>query len=198
MDVSIIIPCHNESDVISEKINNTLALGDDVKEVIIVDDHSTDKTYDISLKLAKKHGRIIVLKNPNIAGKNFAVKFGLAHVLNEVVCMTDADVMLPADVVRKIAPYLEKNNVGMVCLSTRIVSSNKNCGDSYYYLYETVIRIMKIIESELDSVTAPHGQALFFKKSLKIFPNRQADDVDLAIQTRKKGYAVKYARDCFF
>lgn len=194
MDVSFIIPCHNEEKVIISKVNNTLELLDCVKEIIIVDDNSSDETFQIAKKLSLKNKKIRIFKNLE-KGKNSAVILGLNKSKSEIICMTDADIIMPKDTLQKVLPYFEKQYVGMVSLSTKLLNDKNS---NYSFIYEPFVRLIKIFESKIDSVVSPHGQALFFRKSLNLIPTRQADDVDLGIQTRKKGYKVKYAKDDFF
>lgn len=199
MNVSVIIPCHNESAIISKKIENSLKLGETIKEIIIVDDNSTDETYNIALKLENTHKNITVLKNTGGHGKNSAVVLALKNCSGDIICLTDADIMLPENTVINVLPYFDKNKVGMVSLSPMLIFPVCNKpNNEYATVYETCVRWLKITESWIDSVPVPHGQALFFLKHLNLLPIRQADDVDLGIQTRKKGYKVKYAKYCFF
>ena len=198
MDVSIIIPCHNEENVLQRKIQNTLTLGKYLKEIIIVDDHSTDKTYAIAKKASKEIKKIKVMQNTCEKGKNTAIRLALNETSGEVVGITDADVLLPSNALQEIKEPITQDGVGMVCLATQLISTGKDTEKKNISFYERIIRMVKIIESKIDSVTVPHAQALFFKKEIDIHANRQADDVDLAIQARKKGYSVKYVKDCFF
>lgn len=198
MKFTIIIPCHNESKVVAKKIKNTFELGNRLKEIIIVDDNSTDATYATAKQISKIDSRIIVIKNKHQPGKNFAIRTALPFSSADIICMTDADILLPSNALEKVCSYFNQNNVGMVCLSPKLILKNQCQQKKYVQVYEKLIRTMKILESRVDSVTAPHGQALFFRKDLNLMPLLQADDVDMAIQTRKKGYKVKYIKDCFF
>src|SRR3989344_726008 len=121
MNVSVIIPCHNESAIISKKIENSLKLGETIKEIIIVDDNSTDETYNIALKLENTHKNITVLKNTGGHGKNSAVVLALKNCSGDIICLTDADIMLPENTVINVLPYFDKNKVGMVSLSPMLI-----------------------------------------------------------------------------
>lgn len=196
-DISVIIPCHNEQSTIKLKIENTLALGEKIKEIIIVDDYSTDNTYNLADKWKKEDKRIIAIKNTGMQGKKFAVKKGLKIASGAFICMTDADILLSSDTITKLHPYFLKKHIGGICLSPHIIIEN-NTSNDYISFYELFVKTIKILESKIDSVPVAHGQALFFRNNLNIAPTRQADDVDIAIQIRKKGYKVVYAKDCFF
>ena len=197
LDFSILIPCHNEVYVLSRKIENTLALGKRVKEVIIIDDHSKDGTYNLAKKLSRKDKRLLVLKNTDVPGKNFAVKKALGVASGKIICLTDADIILAHDTLKKLSSLFLKEHIGGACLSPNLIIKNKS-SERYVPFYEKFIRTIKILESKIDSVPVAHGQALFFRNNLGIIPTKQADDADIAIQIRKKGYRVVYVPYCSF
>lgn len=195
--VSVIIPCHNEEAYIERKVKNTALLGDAVCEIIIVDDYSNDQTYSLIKQLSKKHKNVIAMQNRGTRGKNFAMQKALQRATGTIICMTDADILLEQDTLKKVLPHFLNEQIGGACLSPKLIITNKH-GKKYVNIYECFVRTLKIIESKIDSVPVAHGQALFFRKDLDIIPTRQADDVDIAIQIRKKGKRVKYIADCFF
>jgi len=107
MKLSIIIPAFNERSTILEilkRIEN-VDLGLE-KEIIIVDDCSTDGTVDILKGLDKSQYKII-LKNKN-EGKGAAIKTGLAQARGEFVIFQDADIEYdPRDYPAMIQPILD-------------------------------------------------------------------------------------------
>ncbi len=92
MKLSIIIPVYNEKGTILEilkRIEST-RLGEIKKEVIIVDDFSTDGTREILKNLESTNKYKIIYHNIN-RGKGFAVRSGLKHVGDGIVIIQDAD-----------------------------------------------------------------------------------------------------------
>ncbi|MEA2112784.1 MAG: glycosyltransferase family 2 protein [Patescibacteria group bacterium] len=104
--LSIIIPVYNEKDTVLE----ILKLIDDVnlilkKEIIIVDDASTDGTVEI-LKGLDKNKYKIVFKNKN-SGKGSSVKEGLLLATGDISVIQDADLEYdPQDYNRLLEPIL--------------------------------------------------------------------------------------------
>ncbi len=131
--VSIVIPAHNEEDWIEDCLSSVLALNYPKFEVIIVDDESTDKTFEIINKLVGmrpidmpyiKHyrdGKVRSIykgiKHPNVtvirkfAGvkKAGAVNAGLNLASYDYVCSMDADTVLEPDALIKIMAQVEKD-----------------------------------------------------------------------------------------
>jgi glycosyltransferase involved in cell wall biosynthesis len=87
--LSVVMPVYNEKNFISKIIDKVLKL-DIVKELIIVDDFSTDGTREL-LKNAKFDGRVKIYYHDKNMGKGAALRTGFAYVTKEVAVIQDAD-----------------------------------------------------------------------------------------------------------
>lgn len=88
--LSVIIPCYNEAATLPLILNQVEAVNLD-KEIIIVDDHSTDETPAILEELRRSRPHITVIRHPHNRGKGAAVRSGLAHARGEITIVQDAD-----------------------------------------------------------------------------------------------------------
>ena len=91
--LSVIIPCYNEERTLAQIVEEVLEvdLGKTKKEVIIVDDKSTDTTAAIIKKLRKKHPEIKAFFQPENRGKGAALRRGFLESTGDVVIVQDAD-----------------------------------------------------------------------------------------------------------
>lgn len=107
--LSIIIPIYNERQTISEILKKINAVVLDLeKEIIIVDDGSTDGTTDILKGLDQKQYKII-FKDKN-EGKGAAIKTGLQEATGDIVIFQDADLEYdPQDYRDILSPILAGN-----------------------------------------------------------------------------------------
>ncbi len=104
MKLSIVIPCYNECRTIRQIVARVLEQPYE-KEIIVVDDGSTDGSRDILRELAAAHPEIRVVLQPKNAGKGAALRTGFAHVRGDVVIVQDADLEYdPADYAELLAP----------------------------------------------------------------------------------------------
>lgn len=126
--ISIIIPVYNEAKYISQVLQriikaNTLGL---VKEIIIINDGSTDNTEEVIKRFIKvnknKKVKIVNIKLKKNSGKCIALKNGFLKSTGDIVVIQDADLEYnPDDYPALIYPFL-KNNADVV-YGSRFISS---------------------------------------------------------------------------
>jgi glycosyltransferase involved in cell wall biosynthesis len=107
--LSIIMPVYNERNTIQEILRRVRAvdLGDIAKEIIVIDDGSTDGTVDI-LKLEEDSTTRVLFHEKN-QGKGAAVRTGLEHVTGDFMVIQDADLEYDPDDYRVLlGPILKK------------------------------------------------------------------------------------------
>lgn len=91
MKLSVIIPVYNEGNTIENIIERVIRVPCE-KQIVVVDDGSTDMTKDILVKLQEKYPTIIrCLFHPRNLGKGAAIKTGLSEASEEVIVIQDAD-----------------------------------------------------------------------------------------------------------
>jgi glycosyltransferase involved in cell wall biosynthesis len=88
MKLSIIIPAYNEINTILELLRRVKAVAID-KEIIIVDDGSTDGTREILKEI--KEEKIKVIFNECNKGKGFSIRKGFEHMTGDIAIIQDAD-----------------------------------------------------------------------------------------------------------
>ena len=95
--LSVVIPCFNEHDTVGELIDRVHAVPID-KQVIVVDDCSTDGSRELLCQREKERGDITLVLRQRNGGKGAAVQEGLRKADGDVVIIQDADLEYdPAD-----------------------------------------------------------------------------------------------------
>lgn len=121
MKLSVIIPCYNESPTVAKLIHAVVAAPGPEKEIIVVDDASTDGTR--ALLQAELSARIdrLILHEQN-RGKGAALRSGIAAASGDIVIIQDADLEYdPAEYPRLVDPIVR--GVADVVYGSRFVGS---------------------------------------------------------------------------
>lgn len=104
--LTIVIPCYNERENIIKILDKVDKAEVPNKEIIVVDDKSTDGTRDILDKQVKDRVSQIVYHEVN-GGKGAALKTGFAHATGDIVIIQDADMEYdPMEYPKVIAPII--------------------------------------------------------------------------------------------
>jgi glycosyltransferase involved in cell wall biosynthesis len=118
--VSAIVPARNEEATIAAAVES-LAAQPEIKEIIVIDDHSSDGTAAALRQLSSRYAQLRVLEARELprgwVGKNYAVSLGAAQATGDWLLFTDADgVHLPGSTAHALADAAE-TGAGLVSYS---------------------------------------------------------------------------------
>src|SRR3990167_488758 len=109
MKFSILVPAYNEEQSIASCLNSLISVAYDDKEIIVIDDASTDCTVQVIEKLLYK-GVVLVRREKN-GGRAAALNTGLKRAMGDVIITTDADTVVPSDWLQKFSSCFEQQGV---------------------------------------------------------------------------------------
>jgi glycosyltransferase involved in cell wall biosynthesis len=123
--ISIIIPAFNEQVRLPDtlrRIEQYLLESDwDFHEILVVDDGSTDGTFDVASAFANGNPKIRVLCNPGNRGKGYSVRHGMLQARGEWRLFSDADLSTPIEELEKLWCAVANGGNDEIAIGSRAV-----------------------------------------------------------------------------
>lgn len=192
MKLSIIIPVFNEAKTFHEILSRVEATEFPVeKELIIVDDYSTDGTRDI---LDGYKDKFVVLFHDKNYGKGHAVRTGIAAITGEFAVIQDADLEYdPADLVPMLKKMIDEDL--SVLYGSRETGANRNrhSGTLFYFGGLAVTLAMNVLYNQrlTDGLTCYKMYRSALLKKFRLKSERFEIDSELFALTAKEGIRIK-------
>ncbi len=122
MSVSFLVPAYNEETTLESVVERCLAVSGKLQqecEVIILDDTSKDRTWEIAEMLSAKHREVRALRHPVNQGiaVTFEELYGLAK--NDVLFLTPGDAQYPPELLEKCLPLIQEGTDIVICKRTQ-------------------------------------------------------------------------------
>lgn len=124
--ITIITPNYNCEKYISQTIESVLAQTYSNWELIIVDDCSTDKSYQIALDYASKDKRIKVIKNDTNSGAAISRNKALDIAKGEYISFLDSDDLWEPDKLEKQLQFMKNNNCDFSFTRYNLIDEDNN------------------------------------------------------------------------
>ena len=192
MKLSIIVCVFNEINTIREilkKIDQAVLPESFSKEVIIIDNNSTDGSKEVLKELVSKNKYKIIFKEKNL-GKGNSVITGINEATGDLIVFQDADLEYEPANYYKLINHLEENNLDVV-FGSRV----KNSEDYFYYKINryAVVNLTRLINllfkgSFTDVATNHKLIKTDILKKLDLKFKGFTSDFEIAIKLLKKDY----------
>jgi biofilm PGA synthesis N-glycosyltransferase PgaC len=198
---SVIVPACNEGPVIESSIAAAMSLNYPNFEVIVVDDGSTDDTYEKAAALSSRYGahRLRVFRKAN-SGKGSALNAGIRYARGELILCTDADSRLDRDVLRRAASHFADPSISAVAGNVKVANRLNTLTRLQALEYIQGLNLVRMAQSAFRKVTVIPGPVGMFRKSVLdavggYATNTFAEDCDITLQIMLHGGRIKYDMD---
>ncbi len=197
-EVSLVIPCYNEADIIRDKVLNSLDLDYNKQklELFFITDGSTDDFREVLMEFPE----VTLLHEDRRGGKTAAENRAMNWITTPVVIFSDANTLLNQDAVKNIVRHFEREDVGCVSGEKRVLSDEKDtasaAGEGIYWKYES---FLKKLDSELYSAVGAAGELVAFRTSLyeDLPEDTILDDFMQSMLIAAKGYKIIYEPEAY-
>jgi len=196
--VSVIIPAHNEEDTIAYTIRSILETKYPKLDIIVIDDGSTDRTYEVASAFVGK-APVRVFRKTTRSGKSAAANYALQFVRGDFILITDSDTSFDRDaIVRILEPMLRDERVGAVSGNLRVRNADENLLTTLQAAeYMMCISVARRWLSLVNILTIVSGAFGCFRRELLIdsggWDVGPGEDADLTVKVRKLGVRVAFA-----
>jgi glycosyltransferase involved in cell wall biosynthesis len=191
MKLSIIIPCYNEKFTIEKIISKVLKFNLYEKEIIIIDDCSTDSSNEIIKKLAQTNKEITPFFLEKNLGKGGALRKGIQEAKGDIILIQDADLEYdPKDYPALLKPFFETD--------ADIVYGSRFFGGDYvrlhffwHFIANKLLTLCSNIVTNLNMSDMETGYKAFKKsviQSIDIKENSFGIEPEITVKLAKKNY----------
>jgi cellulose synthase/poly-beta-1,6-N-acetylglucosamine synthase-like glycosyltransferase len=197
--VSFVIPAYNEGQTIKDTINHIFAIDyPNIKEVIVVNDCSTDDTRKVVENLQRKYSTLFLINNPkNLGNAGRTKNVGLRYAKGELVAFVDADSYPAEDSLQKMIGFFEDEKVGAVTCPILVRNTDKFFGKIQAIEYKVVAFTRKLLGYVDGIYVTPGPLALYRKKTLDEVKGFDGDnlteDIEITWHLMAKGWKREMA-----
>jgi biofilm PGA synthesis N-glycosyltransferase PgaC len=196
--VTIIVPVYNEEAVIASALRSLLELRYPHFHVIVVDDGSTDGTFDRAAEVAGRYGRttVRVVRKAN-GGKASALNTGVAAASTPFVLCMDGDSSLHRDTLRYAMRHFVDPHVGAVAGNVKVVNRRNLWTKLQALEYIEGLNTVRRSQGFLRAVNIIPGPIGVFRREALIRAGGYdtdtfAEDADLTLKLLTAGWHVAY------
>lgn len=192
MKLSIIIPCYNESNTIEKIINKVINQKDYDKEIIVIDDFSTDGSIEILKNFDEKKVIKLIFNNLN-RGKGYCVKKGIEQSTGDIILIQDADLEYDPDDYKKLLKPIINDNADVVYGSRFIGSEQKRVLFFWHSIGNKFLTLLSNIFTNLNLTDMECCYKVFKSKVIKdieLKENRFGFEPEITAKISKKDIRI--------
>lgn len=192
--ISILIPAYNEEKVLRRAIETTIeASYPTSKEIIVVNDGSTDMTYSIAQEYSNKGVKVI--NRPN-GGKAVAINHGLHFAQGEIIIIVDADSLVGKNTLIELVQPLRDPNIAAIAGNIKVLNRVNWLTRCQALEYIASINIYRRALDVFGSVTVVPGALGAYRREVLegsglYDSDTLVEDFDVTMKTLKTGKVVQ-------
>jgi len=189
--LSVIIPCYNERATVAELLRKVHEVPVE-KEIIVIDDQSTDGSRDVVAALAAQWPEIRHLFQPVNQGKGAAIRRGIDEARGDIVLIQDADLEYdPEEYPKLIQPIVDGH--ADVVFGSRFEGYPRRVMLFWHRLGNTFLTLLSNVTTNLDLTDMETCYKVFRREviqSIRLRSNRFGIEPEITAKVAKRGYRI--------
>lgn len=167
MKLSIIIPCYNEQETLRKVFNKVQEFNLYEKEIIIIDDCSSDNTENVIKEIKKEFPDTITFRHERNFGKGAAIITALKHVQGDLVLIQDADLEYNPSEYKKLIKPFEETDADVVYGSRFKGGDYVRLHFFWHYVANKILTVVTNVVTNLNMSDMETGYKVFKKDVIK-------------------------------
>ena len=164
--VSVIMPVYNAERFLCEAIDSVLNQSYESFELIVIDDCSSDSSYDILCEYEKKDSRVKVYKNEENKGVSFTRNFGVSKAKSEYVALIDSDDVWDKEkLIKQVKLFNDNPDTDLSYTGSAFIDTN-SVRSEYVFSVPQSVSYKKLLKQNVVSCSS----AMVKKEWLKKYP----------------------------
>ena len=189
--LSVIVPCYNERATVAELLRRVREVPIE-KEIIVIDDVSTDGSRDVVSALANEWPEIRQIQQPVNHGKGAAIRRGIMEARGEIVLIQDADLEYdPEEYPKLIQPILDGH--ADVVFGSRFAGYPRRVMLFWHRMGNTFLTFLSNMTTNLDLTDMETCYKVFRREIIQSIPlrsNRFGIEPEITAKVAKRGYRI--------
>lgn len=200
LPITLVVPVYNEGKEIYNTLQSVVDLDypEGKKQIIIVDDCSTDNSYEVIKEFAKKYSNMKVIQTPTNTGNAAGSKnYGLQFVKTPLVGFVDSDSTPAKDSLIKMVGYFEEDDM-VAAVTSKVLVKNKdgNFIKRFQEFDYVVIAWARKILDFIGCVYVTNGPLSIYKREIILKFNgfdtkNLTEDIDITWNLLSRGYKAR-------
>lgn len=194
LKISILIPCYNEEKTIEKCVLSCLDQISPAYEIIVVDDHSFDRSPEI---LEKFRNKIKIVRAPvRLGNKSHAQELGMQYVSGDILVVTDGDTLVSRNFLTEVQKTFQNSDVSAMAgyVSSQNINWLTTCRALDYLIGQNV---HKLAQSHLGFLFVIPGAAGAFRlrhvaKYFHFDHDTVTEDLDLTFKLHRDNLKIVY------
>lgn len=196
--ISLVVPAYNEGRVIQAAIRSLLLLDYPNFEILVIDDGSTDDTYEKAIEVAREQQSISVrVLTKRNGGKAEALNTGMTAARGEFILNMDGDSKLSSNTLRACIRHFENPKIGAVAGNVKVINRENVWTKIQALEYVEGLAMARKAQSFMRAVNIIPGPLGMFRKTVLqqvggYDHDTFAEDCDLTLKLLMQGWHIAY------
>ena len=194
--VTVLVPTYCEGKIITKTIEGLLNIDYPFKEIVLIDDGSTDDTVECILPFVREEKVRLIRKKTN-EGKAMALNDALPVINGEIVFIMDADAYPDRHILRWMVPHFQSPRVAGVTGNPRVANRHTFLAKLQLVEFASIVSLLRRAQRIWGRILTMSGVVGAFRRSALIdaglfSPEMATEDIDMTWKLQRRFHDIRF------